>query len=199
MDQPRRITISTDGITSAQKATAKFQTAYREMYAQLSSPGFAQVLCAHEAAHVVFFSLIAKREVSYESYPATLIYDPKIDDYTGNLASVRIIDMPQYEGGSAWDWLHQIACGLSAGGVVARKLMPAICSFMPFIDGGDGDDKERFKQACDGVAASNPGVKIDIELLWKKAQEAVAQMLNEQIIMEGIKAEAARLQEKLGL
>jgi len=193
MNAQKRITINTDGITPEQKATTKFQAAYRDMYTQLSAPGFAQVLCAHEAAHVVFFSIMAKRELSYDARPATLIYDSKIDDYTGSLASVQLIDKPQYEGGNSWEWLHQVACGLSAASVAARKLMPS-------SDGGDDGDKERFQEICDAVAASNPGVKIDVELLWKSAQEAVSKILDEQpIIMEGIKAEAARIQEKLGL
>ena len=192
-NQPKTVSINTDGITPEQKATAKFKSAYREMYERLTAPGFAQVLCAHEAAHIIFFSIMAKRELPYNALRARLVYDPTITDYTGSLASVQLIEKPQYEGGNAWEWLYQVACGLCAGSIAARKLTPS-------SDGGDDGDRERFQEICHAVAANNPGVKIDVELLWERAQEAVSKILDEQpIVMEGIKAEAARIQEKLGL
>jgi hypothetical protein len=68
------ITIITEGISDQQKATAKFQFTYRGMMAQLSSPGFMPVLCAHEAAHLVYFGFAGV--TNYKAFPARITYDP---------------------------------------------------------------------------------------------------------------------------
>ena len=60
------ITINTNGITDEQKATEKFQSAYRDMMAQLLAPGFIPVLCAHEAAHMLYFGSVGAKE--FESF-----------------------------------------------------------------------------------------------------------------------------------
>jgi hypothetical protein len=55
------ITIDTVGITKDQKITEKFKSAHRDMLAQLLRPDFIPVLCAHEAAHMVYFSQLESR------------------------------------------------------------------------------------------------------------------------------------------
>src|SRR5713101_4328992 len=79
------ITINTDGISEEQRATQKFKSAYNEMLAQLTAPGFAPVLCAHELAHLIYFGQLG--ETKYEPQPAKLRYDPAIVDYVGSLAA----------------------------------------------------------------------------------------------------------------
>jgi hypothetical protein len=90
------ITISTEGISDQQKATAKFQFTYRGMMAQQSSPGFIPVLCAHEAAHLVYFGFAGV--TNYKAFPVRITYDPKADDFVGSLASVQILDIPKIKG-----------------------------------------------------------------------------------------------------
>ena len=82
------ITIITEGISDQRKATAEFQFTYRGMMAQLSSPGDIPVLCAHEAAHLVYFGFAGVTD--YKAFPARITYDPKADDFVGGLASVQI-------------------------------------------------------------------------------------------------------------
>ena len=84
------ITINTDGISDQQKATEKFQSAYRDMMGQLTAPGFIPVLCAHEAAHAIYFTLAGMKE--FDPRPAELKYDPAIDDYTGSLATIKVLE-----------------------------------------------------------------------------------------------------------
>jgi len=190
MSTASKITINTDGISNAQRVTAKFQSAYRNMRAQLGAPGFIPVLCAHEAAHVIFFAIAGMK--NYDTKPASLKYDPLIDDYVGSLASIQVLDLPPWTPGAFWEWFGKIACGHAAGGVVARKLMPS-------SDGGDQDDKERFKTLCDKLNA-DPNVSIDFEITWKSAQDLVSTLLEEDPkIMAAIQEKALELQPLFGL
>jgi hypothetical protein len=113
------ITINTDGITEEQKASPRFQSAYRSMLAQLLAPGFIPVLCAHEAAHAIYFT--AAGTVEFEPKPATLQYNPSTDDYEGHLAAIQLKDMKMWVPGKFQEWFSNIARGYVAGGVVARK------------------------------------------------------------------------------
>ena len=173
--------IDTTGISDEQKSTAQFQSAYREMLAQLSSPGFAAVLCAHEAAHLFYFALVGS--VEYEAAPAKIYYDPQIRDYAGNMASVQLLKppvAPQPE--KLAEWFCLIACAHAAGGVVARKLYPS-------TGGGDSDDKERFQRIC--VMLNQ-----DYDKMWMWAQDAVSEKPE---MTNFIAQQGAILKRELGL
>jgi hypothetical protein len=189
MNGTSTITINTVGVSDEQKTTAKFQTAYRDMLAQLSAPGFADILCAHEAAHAIYFRLAGNKE--FDTVPARLEYDPATDDYKGSLAAIRLRDLPSWTPGQFREWLFGIARGHAAGGVVARKLMPS-------SDGGDQNDKERFREVCDAIN-KDPNVKIDCEQWWKTGQEAVAADLENPEVMDAILRQAAELKPQFGL
>jgi hypothetical protein len=165
-----RITIDTTGISDEQKKTEKFQSAYRDMYKQLSAPGFIPVLCAHEAAHALYFAVLGVK--TFEPCSAKIWFEPAINDYKGSLATVQPVDVPLWTPGNFWDWLLKIACAYAAGGVVVREKMPA-------SDGGDQDDKERFEALCETLNENDPNMHIDWEEWWERAQKAVAQMLDD--------------------
>lgn len=185
-----KITINTEGISDEQKATAKFQSAYDDMLEQLNAPGFIPVLCAHEAAHVVFFAIAGLKE--YDPYPARITYDPTIDDYSGSLAAIQLLDLPHWTEGDFWTWFLRVACGHAAGGVVARRLLPS-------SDGGDQDDKERFERLCE-MFNQDPKVRMDFEEWWKKAQSTVTEMLDKKPeIMDVINQQALELRPQFGL
>jgi len=185
----KTITIKTDGISDRQKASLKFQATYNGMLAQLNAPGFAEVLCAHEAAHAYFFTVAGMKE--YEAHPAFITYDPSTDDYVGNLAGIQVLDLPLYKPGQFANWFTAVACAHAAGGVVARKLMPS-------SDGGDEDDRDRFKKMCDGFN-KDPNVHIDFESSWKGAQKLVSEMIANPAVMADIKKIAADLRPQFGL
>jgi hypothetical protein len=184
------ITIITEGISDQQKAAAKFQFTYQGMMAQLSSPGFIPVLCAHEAAHLVYFGFAGV--TNYKAFPARITYDPKADDFFGSLASVQILDIPKFEGGKFWDQMFKVACAHAAGGVIARKLMPS-------SDGGDEHDKERFESLCAELKSRHPNFSIDVPDFWKKAQDYVAKGLENAEWLSKIQEFAETLQPELGL
>jgi hypothetical protein len=184
------ITIITEGISDQQKATAKFQFTYAGMMAQLSSPGFIPVLCAHEAAHLVYFGFAGA--TNYKAFPARITYDPKADDFFGSLASVQMLDIPKFEEGKFWDQMFKVACAHAAGGVIARKLMPS-------SDGGDEDDKERFENFCAELKSRAPNFSIDVPDFWKKAQDCVAKGLENAEWLSKIQEFAETLRPELGL
>lgn len=192
VDKPTasRITINTDGITDEQKTTEKFNSAYREMMAELMRPGFIPVLCAHEAAHTIYFNQLGITE--FEPLPPRLRYSPEIDDYVGHLAAMQNKgEMRMWEEGKFWDWFIIVACAHAAGGVVARKLMPS-------SDGGDQDDKDRFKKLCDKFN-EDPKVKIDFDQWWEAGQKQVAEHLKAPEAMKAIEQRAERIRPLLGL
>jgi hypothetical protein len=185
------ITINTDAISDAQKATEQFKSAYKEMLAMLSAPGFIPVLCAHEAAHVIYFNLLGAR--TFEPLPSKIWYNPAIADYEGILAAVQFLDqdMPMWTVGHFWEWIPRVACAHAAGGVVARKKMPS-------SDGGDKNDKERFRNLCKVITDNSPNVKIDVEELWNQALKQVAADLENPQNMALVDEWALKLQPELG-
>jgi hypothetical protein len=164
------ITIITESISDQQKATTKFQFAYRGMMAQLSSPGSIPVLCAHEAAHLVYFGIAGV--TNYKAFPARITYDPKVDDFVGSLASVQILDMPKIKGRKFWEQMFKVACAYAAGGVIARKLMPS-------SDGGDEHDKERFESLCTELKSKHPNFSMDVPDFLKAGPRLRSQGLRE--------------------
>lgn len=160
-------TINTDDISDELKQTDKFKQAYQEMYATLTSPGFAHALSCHEAAHLFYFTKAGME--NYDAFPAKLYYDLTTDDYGGTLASVQPLDLkPPTTEGEAKEWLWTILKAHAAGGVIARKVMHSLS------DHGDQDDKIRFVRMCKTMnVTTNP------EELWKQAQAAVSKELAE--------------------
>ncbi|MGC1370909.1 MAG: hypothetical protein WA824_02110 [Candidatus Sulfotelmatobacter sp.] len=191
------VTIITDGISDEQKATAEFKSACRDMLTQLTAPGFAHVLSCHEAAHLSYFRILGTK--NYQASPARLFYDPAIRDYSGSMATVRILDMdPVTNGSKVMEWLAKVACAHAAGGVVARRLMSATGG--PWLDptGGDQNDKENLNGVCKTFTAG--GIPIDADKLWEAAQDSVLQDLKESLgRLPAIEELAAELRPKLGL
>lgn len=184
------IKINTDGISDEQKATCKFQSAYNDMMAQLTQPGFIDVLCAHEAAHLIYFTRAGTKE--YDPLPPTLTYDAAKDDYTGHFAAVKIYDLPPWTPGKFTEWFSFIARAHAAPGLVARKLMPS-------SDGGDSNDKARFKTVCDKINQADSNAKIDFEWWWNHGLETAEKDLEHPDAMKGILEVAEKLRSEFGL
>lgn len=190
MSESNRIKINTNGISEEQKATEKFQSAYRNMMAQLTAPGFIPVLCAHEAAHLIYFARLGTKK--YDALPPTLRFDPAKDDYTGHLAAVKILDMPLWTPGKFDEWFSYVARAHAAPGVVARKLMPSTY-------GGDDDDRARFKKLCDEFNKQDPNTKIDFDWWWNHGQEMAIKDLEHPEAMKSILQVAEDLRKQFGL
>lgn len=185
------MTIDTSGLSEEQKATSQFQSAYADMMCQLNASGFIPALCAHEAAHLIYYEMMGK--IRYEPLPPRLEYDERKGDFVGHLAAVRLIEIPNCEPGKWREWLTMIAYADVAGGVVGRKLSPQ-------SGGGDDGDKEIFKRKCAELVSHFGGISIDIEAVWTRAQKAVEKQLEEHPqIMELILNRAAELQPLFGL
>jgi hypothetical protein len=184
-----KIIINIDGISDGERATAKFQSAYADMMTQLSAPGFAHVLCAHEAAHALYFTIAGTKQ--FEPQTARIRFDPTINDYAGHLAAVQILDLPNWMPGKFAEWFSMVARAHAAGGVVARKLMP-------WSDGGDQDDRKRLKDLCDELNKDS-NIHINFEDVWKQAQESVAKDLEIPEWMAEIEKQAEILRPQFGL
>jgi hypothetical protein len=185
-----RITIDTSEISDEQKQTEKFKSAYRDMYNQLSAPGFIPVLCAHEAAHALFFGTLGVKD--FDTHTAKLWFDPKINDYRGHLAAVQPRDVPPWTEGDFFDWFMKIACAHAAGGVFSRRKMPS-------SDGGDQDDRERFENLCKSINERDKNVNLDWKEWWGKAQEHIGYMLdNDPTMMNTIDKVAEDFRPDLG-
>src|SRR5580698_4234869 len=100
MTEPNTITITTDGISEEQKTTEKFKTAYAAMLAKLTAPGFIPVLCVHEAAHLIYFSVMGVEK--FNIFPARLEFDPATNDYKGHLPAIQALNIPDWAPGDFW-------------------------------------------------------------------------------------------------
>jgi hypothetical protein len=185
------IKIDTEGISDEQKTTDKFKSAYHDMMAQLLVPSFIPVLCAHEAAHMLYFGQLGVTE--FEPLLPRLRYSAEKDDYVGHLAAMqpKSDTMRVWQPGHFSDWFIIVACAYAAGGVVARTLMPS-------SDGGDQDDKDRFKKLCDEFN-KDPNVKINFDEWWEVGQKNVAEHIKNQEFLAIIQQEASKLRPLLGL
>src|ERR1019366_2035203 len=97
MTESNNIKIITEGISDEQKTTENFKSAYQDLLTQLSVPGFIPVLCAHEAAHAIYFTFAGMKNLA--PIPHTIKFDPVANDYTGHLAAIQILDIPKWTEG----------------------------------------------------------------------------------------------------
>lgn len=185
-----KITIDVSEVTDQQQQTELFKSAYRDMYNQLSAPGFIPVLCAHEAAHALFWGVLGVKD--FDTHTAKLWFDPKKNDYTGRLAGVTPKDAPTWTEGNFWDWLMKIACAHASGGVVARRKLPS-------SDGGDQEDRSRFETLCETINEKDKNMHLDWREWWGRAQDHIGYMLdNDPTMMPTIEAEAENFRPHLG-
>jgi len=183
--------IATDGISDEQKATVKFQSAYADMMRKLTVPGFIAALCAHEAAHLIYYEMMGS--VRYELLPPRLEYSPDKQAFTGHFAAIKLIEVPPCEADKWREWITMKANAEAAGGVVGRKLFPA-------SSGGDEGDKEKFRKLCADLTNHFGGISIDVELCWKRAQNTVKRQLEDDPqIMIMIQQRAVELRSSFGL
>jgi hypothetical protein len=181
--------ILTDGISDAQKATAQFQSAYSDMLRTLNTSGFIEALCAHEAAHLVYYEMMGS--IRYELLPARLEYDTERRRFIGYFAAIRLAEEPVCEAQKWQEYVTMLSRAQAAGGVVGRKLFPA-------SSGGDEGDKGKFQRICADLIRHFGGIKIDVELAWTLAQDTVEQQLNDKPqILEKIQQRAAEIRSLL--
>jgi hypothetical protein len=118
--------IATDGISDEQKATVKFQSAYADMMSKLTSPDFIPALCAHEAAHLVYYEMMGP--IRYELLRPRLEYDPVRQRFTGHYAAIKLAENPLCDPHKWQEYITMMAAlTLRAGSsVVSSSLPPAV-------------------------------------------------------------------------
>jgi hypothetical protein len=182
--------IATDGISDEQKATVKFQSAYADMMSKLTSPDFIPALCAHEAAHLIYYEMMGP--IRYKLLPPRLEYDSVGQRFFGHYAAIQLAEEPLCEPHKWQEYVQMMARVHVAGGVVGRKLFPA-------SSGGDEVDKQNFKKLCADLTHHFGGISIDVEQCWRWAQESVKKQLEDDPhIMEMIQRRAAELRYSFG-
>jgi hypothetical protein len=184
------MTIDTSGLSEEQKATAQFKSVYAGMMRQLNDPGYVPALCAHEAAHLIFYEMMGT--IRYVPVPPKITYDANNGEFIGHLAAIQLAEEPLCEPHKWQEYVTMMSHTQVAGGVVARKLLPGCY-------GGDKADKEKLRRICTEIAA-HFGVPINAEMVWTRAQKEVERRLQEEpLIMELIQQRAIELRPLLGL
>ncbi|MGA3264930.1 MAG: hypothetical protein ABSC47_12910 [Terracidiphilus sp.] len=97
------MTIDMSGLSEEQKVTAKLKEMYAGMMCQLNGPGFIPLLCAHEAAHVVYYRMMGATQ--FKPLTPRITCDAKTGKLIPHLAAVEIIDKPPCCGESWQHWL----------------------------------------------------------------------------------------------
>lgn len=174
--------IATDGISDEQKATAEFQSTYANMTRTLNAPGFVEALFAHEAAHLVYYEMMGP--IRYTVLPPRIFYSPERQAFDGHFAAVLVEEEPMCEAHRWQEYVTKMAHAAVAGGIVGRKLFPA-------SSGGDEGDKARFDKLCVDLMNHFGGILIDVERVWRQAQDTVTKQLEDDPnIMEMIQRRA---------
>jgi hypothetical protein len=185
--------IDTSSIPEELQSTAEFKSSYADMFAKVNAPGFIEALCAHEAAHVVYYELIAP--IIYEPLKPELRYNAQAGRYEGHFAALNITEYPMFPGGSVQDfvtWFGKMMQAKVAGGVVGRKLYPS-------SDGGDLGDKRECEKFCEDLRRQYPNLQIDVDERWRQARAAVeGQIETSPLILEGIQQKAIELRRAFG-
>jgi hypothetical protein len=161
--------IDTSELTEAQKASDGFRNTYAGMMRLYSTPGFIAALCAHEAAHLIFFERMGT--IPFQIVRPKIQYNASMNRFEGHMAAVTP-QLPDCEPAKWREWVAAKALGSVAGGVVGRRLFPE-------TDGGDVEDKRLFIQECADLTRHFGGISINAEHVWAAAQVEVSRQLDE--------------------
>jgi len=186
--------IDTSSIPKELRSSREFSHHFLKMSDQLALPGFIEALCAHEAAHVYFYELIAP--IIWEPIKTKLWYDSKARRYEGYFAAVNILEYPLFLGGdlnALAEWIDRMVQAKVAGSVVARHLLPS-------CDGGEQGDRREFDKFCDDVQHQYAGLQIDREQSWNRARSIVEHRIRtDPHILEEIKTKSIEMRKQLDL
>ena len=176
-------------LTEAQKATEGFKRTYAGMMNLYEQPGFIAALCAHEAAHLIFYERMGK--ISFEIVRPKIHHNDAMNRFEGYMAAVKP-QLPDCEPAKWREWVTAKALGCVAGGVVGRRLFP-------HADGGDVEDKRLFIQECADLVRHCGGISINAEEVWAWAQAEVSRQLDaDPKLMEVIQKRAEELKALFG-
>jgi hypothetical protein len=176
-------------LTEAQKATEGFRNTYAGMMSLYNQPGFIEALCAHEAAHLIFYERMGT--IPFEIIRPKIYHNDAKNRFEGYMAAVKP-QLPDCEPPKWREWVTAKALGWAAGGVVGRRLFP-------HADGGDVEDKRLFIQECSDLVRHFGGISINAEEVWSWAQTEVSRQLDAgPALMELIQRRAEKLKALFG-
>jgi hypothetical protein len=181
--------IDVSGLTETQKATEGFKSTYAGMMNLYNEPGFIAALCAHEAAHLIFYERMGR--IPFEIVRPKIYHNDAMNRFEGYMAAVKP-QLPDCEPATWREWVTAKALGCVAGGVVGRRLFP-------HADGGDVEDKRLFIQECADLVRHFGGISINAGEVWAWAQAEVSQQLDtDPKLMELIQKRAEELKALFG-
>jgi hypothetical protein len=149
---------------------SQFKELYRRMQASFEDKNYGYRVCLHEAAHAVLMELDGIKNVRFTG--PEIIYDQTIDRCVGAGGRATGDDQPEVE--ITDEYIFQRTMHMAAGGVALRMLGGAKAE-----DTGEGGDYQDFKRL---YRKNPPSNNEPLEVLWKRAQEAVATKLNDEMI-----------------
>jgi len=157
--------INVDAVPPKLRGTRAFRDQCAEMIRKLQNPDFVRFVCAHEAAHLIFFEMMGP--IAYRPLRPFLMTDPKESRFQACFAAIELLDFPPCFEHQWAEWLGMWADAEAAGGVVGRRLLPA-------EPRGDNGDRQNFTVTCRQIEEHfEDRVKIDAEKSWRNAQERV--------------------------
>jgi hypothetical protein len=181
--------IDVSELTEAQRATEAFANTYAGIMKLYGQPGFIEALCAHEAAHLIFYERMGS--IPFEIVRPKIHYNSSMIRFEGYMAAVKP-QLPDCEPSKWQEWVRAKALGCAAGGVVGRRLFPQ-------ADGGDLEDKRLFIQECADLVRHFGGISINAEQIWAWAQQEVSRQLDSNpMLMQLIQNRAEELRVLFG-
>lgn len=169
------MTIDMTALTEEQKQSSECKEMCAGMTRQLNGPGFISQLCAHEAAHVIFYQMMG--EIRWRPLPPRIV--SAAGRLNGQLAAIEFLEKPTCYPQTWQNWVNNLAKGSVAGSVVARRFGATRFT-------GEEGDRICFENECAQLIA-HFGVTINTDRVWEVARASVERDLESNpAIMESI-------------
>jgi hypothetical protein len=161
------IKIDVSQVPEQKRADFRFLFLLADIQRRCADPQVVKAICAHEAGHVFYLGRAGRQNPS--ACGPKITYDPikdKFDD-TGSSVDFDGWDQQLIASLTVGEWLSRLAKGYVAGGVAARILANS-------TERGDAGDRELFDGFFEELRVKHPDITETSDSLWIKAQNAVA-------------------------
>lgn len=183
------MTIDLTALTEEQRQSSECKELCVGMTRQVNGPGFISQLCAHEAAHVIFYQMMG--QIRWRPLPPRIV--SAAGKLNGQLAAIEFLEKPPCYPETWQDWVMNLARSSVAGSVVARR------SGATRFAGEEGD-RICFEDECAQLIAHFDGITINTDKVWEVARASVERDLDSNpAIMESIHILAVELRVLFGL
>jgi hypothetical protein len=162
------IKIDTSQVPRAKLHDPRFLILLNDTRMRLADPKERKAISIHEVTHAIYLTKAGKRNLKVTG--PQIEYDAKSDTFDRIGASVKggYVDHQYLARVSFAEWISATAKAY-AGPAVAVEVL----ANRPQTDNGFAGDRQGFEEFFEMVRTKHPGIRIDLDSLWRKSREIV--------------------------